>query len=70
MTSILDNAEGTFVVLTNDEGRHSLWPGISAVPEGWTVRFGPAGRPECLDHVEKSWADLRPDRFAKAAQDS
>ncbi|SDT70107.1 MbtH family protein [Actinoplanes derwentensis] len=70
MTSILDNAEGTFVVLTNSEGGHSLWPGISAVPAGWTVRFGPAGRPECLDHVEKSWVALSPDGFAKVTQHS
>ncbi|MDR6323392.1 MbtH family protein [Actinoplanes couchii] len=60
MTKILDDAGSTFVVLTDAEGRHSLWPGLIAVPAGWTTRFGPAGRSECLDHVGRSWTGLRP----------
>ncbi|WP_328744926.1 MbtH family protein [Streptomyces sp. NBC_00285] len=47
-------------VLVNDEGQHSLWPAFAEVPAGWTVAHGPAGRQECLDHVEQNWTDMRP----------
>lgn len=66
VTNLFDNAEGTFVVLTNEEGQHSLWPDFIDVPAGWTVKAGPAGRSECLDHIEKSWTDLRPDSLVNA----
>lgn len=55
-----DDAEGTFVVLVNDEDQHSLWPVNIAVPAGWRVVFGEAGRQECLDYVEANWTDIRP----------
>ena len=59
-TNPFDDENGTFQVLVNDEGQHSLWPSFADVPEGWTVAFGPAGRAECLEHVEQNWTDLRP----------
>jgi MbtH protein len=55
-----DDAEGTFVVLVNDEDQHSLWPVTIAVPAGWRVVFGEASRQECLDYVEANWTDIRP----------
>lgn len=55
-----DDDEGTFLVLVNDEDQHSLWPVFAEVPGGWTARFGPAGRAECLDYVTRHWTDLRP----------
>lgn len=45
-------------VLVNDAGQYSLWPAFAEVPAGWTVTHGPAGRAECLDHVERVWAGL------------
>ncbi|GAA1657810.1 hypothetical protein GCM10009701_13670 [Mycolicibacterium murale] len=47
-------------MLINDEEQHSLWPEFAAVPAGWTVVFGAAGRSECLDYVERNWTDIRP----------
>ncbi|MDH6140208.1 MULTISPECIES: MbtH family protein [Kitasatospora] len=66
MTNPFDDAEGTFLVLVNDEGQHSLWPAFAEVPQGWTITHGPAGRQECLDHVTATWTDMRPASLARA----
>jgi MbtH protein len=55
-----DDPDGRFLVLVNDEGQHSLWPEFASVPAGWTVAFGGADRPSCLDYVNVNWRDLRP----------
>ncbi|RZQ64699.1 MbtH family protein [Amycolatopsis suaedae] len=60
MSNPFDDADGTFLVLVNDEGQHSLWPEFAAVPAGWTTVFGPCPKQECLDYVEANWTDLRP----------
>jgi uncharacterized protein YbdZ (MbtH family) len=60
MTNPFDNEDGSFFVLVNDEGQHSLWPAFAEVPAGWTRVYGEATRQECLDYVEENWTDLRP----------
>jgi MbtH protein len=55
-----DDPKGAFLVLTNDEEQHSLWPGHLAVPAGWHRVHGPDDRQACLDYVEAHWTDLRP----------
>jgi MbtH protein len=60
MTNPFDNESGSFFVLVNDEGQHSLWPAFAEQPLGWTAVHGAASRQECLDYVEKNWTDLRP----------
>lgn len=60
MTHPLDDPDGTFLVLVNDEGQHSLWPQQIGVPEGWSTAHGPASRQDCLDYIEEHWTDLRP----------
>lgn len=60
MTNPFDDADGTFVVLVNDEGQHSLWPSFAAVPDGWTVVHDRADRQACLDYIEANWTDMRP----------
>nr|AGS49786.1 MbtH protein [uncultured bacterium esnapd15] len=60
MTNPFDNEDGSFLVLVNDEGQHSLWPAFAEVPDGWTRVHGEAGRQECLAFVEQNWTDLRP----------
>ncbi|GAA1081472.1 MULTISPECIES: MbtH family protein [Tsukamurella] len=55
-----DEADGAFLVLVNHEDQRSLWPAFAEVPDGWRPVFGPAGRAECLAHVETTWTDLRP----------
>ncbi|MFJ4671481.1 MbtH family protein [Kitasatospora purpeofusca] len=60
MTNPFDNEDGSFFVLVNDEGQHSLWPSFAEVPAGWTVVHGEAARQDCLAYVEENWTDLRP----------
>ena len=45
-------------VLVNEGGQHSLWPSFAEIPAGWTVAYGPAGRTECLDYVERTWTGV------------
>ncbi|ABW15287.1 MULTISPECIES: MbtH family protein [Parafrankia] len=59
-TNPFDDENGTFFVLVNSEGQHSLWPSFAAVPAGWTVVHGEETRQSCLDYVEANWTDLRP----------
>ncbi|MEV4820394.1 MbtH family NRPS accessory protein [Micromonospora sp. NPDC049274] len=58
--NILDNPDGRFFVVVNDEGQHSLWPHALGLPAGWTVTHGPADRVSCLDYVNSTWTDMRP----------
>ena len=60
MTNPFDDADGVFLVLTNTEGQHSLWPQFAAIPPGWVTVFGPQSRQACLDYVETHWTDLCP----------
>lgn len=60
MSNPFENADGTYLVLVNDEGQYSLWPEHIAVPAGWTVAHGPDSRQACVDHVEANWVDMRP----------
>ena len=59
-TNPFENPEGTYLVLVNAEGQHSLWPSFADVPAGWTARFGPDAREACVAYVERHWTDLRP----------
>ncbi|SIO89916.1 MbtH family protein [Nocardiopsis sp. JB363] len=60
MTNPFDDADGTFLVLVNDEEQHSLWPEFAQVPQGWTPVYGPVPRDEALEYVDIHWTDLRP----------
>ncbi|MET0135171.1 MAG: MbtH family protein [Kibdelosporangium sp.] len=68
MTNPFDNNDGTFKVLVNDEGQHSLWPDFADVPAGWTVVHGPESRQSCLDYVEQNWTDMRPKSLINAME--
>lgn len=60
MTNPFEDAEASYVVLTNEEGQHSLWPTFAGVPAGWNVVHGEDSRQACLDYVEENWTDMRP----------
>ena len=60
MNNPFDDDKGSFLVLVNDEGQHSLWPDFAAVPAGWTTTFGPEARAACIDYVDRHWTDMRP----------
>ncbi|GID90933.1 MbtH family protein [Amorphoplanes digitatis] len=60
MTNPFENEDQSYLVLVNDEGQHSLWPGFAEVPAGWTVAHGPGPRDACLGYVDEHWTDMRP----------
>jgi MbtH protein len=60
MTNPFEDEKGTFHVLVNHEGQHSLWPSWKEVPAGWTIVHQSDTRAACLDYVEKNWTDMRP----------
>ncbi|QWF84500.1 MbtH family protein [Amycolatopsis sp. CA-230715] len=66
MTNPFDDPEGTFLVLVNDEGQHSLWPSFAEVPAGWRTVYGPDDREPCLEYVNENWTDMRPKSLIEA----
>lgn len=60
MTSILDNDELRFEVVTNAEGQHSIWPEGWQPPLGWSALGFAGKKPDCLRHIESVWDDMRP----------
>lgn len=60
MPNPFEDENGTFLVVVNDEGQHSLWPEFADVPAGWRIVHGPDGRAACLDYIETNWTDMRP----------
>lgn len=69
MTNPFDDPDGTFLVLVNDEGQHSLWPSFVAVPDGWRTVYGEDTKDGCVAYVEHHWTDLRPHSL-RTAQDA
>lgn len=70
MTNPFDDEDGTFKVLRNNEGQHSLWPIIFDVPAGWEA-VGPTGsRKDCLEWIDANWTDMRPASLIKAMEDN
>ncbi len=61
-----DDPEGSFHVLVNDEGQHSLWPAFADVPAGWTAVVRDSPREACLSYIEQNWTDLRPRSLIEA----
>jgi MbtH protein len=68
MSNPFDDADGTFHVVVNAEGQHSLWPAFAAIPEGWETVYGEADRAACLAYVEESWTDMRPRTLIEATE--
>ncbi|MFE2540549.1 MbtH family protein [Actinacidiphila glaucinigra] len=69
MTNPFEDPTAHYFVLSNEEGQHSLWPVHAGVPDGWEITFGEAPRQDCLDHVERSWADMRPRSLVAAMEE-
>ncbi len=70
MTNPFEDPEGTYRVLVNDEGQHSLWPAFAEVPDGWTVAYDDDTREACLAWVEQHWTDLRPRSLVEATDEA
>lgn len=68
MTNPFEDPNGSYLVLVNDEGQHSLWPEFIDVPAGWTSTKGPDTRAACLEYIEANWTDLRPRSLVAAME--
>lgn len=60
MSNPFDDDSQEFLALRNDEEQYSLWPVGIAVPDGWHVVYGPAARRQVVDHIDRTWTDMRP----------
>ena len=60
VTNPFEDENGTYHVLVNDEGQHSLWPSFIDVPNGWTIVLELNPRATCLEYIERNWTDMRP----------
>jgi len=68
MTNPFENEDGEYIVLINHEEQYSLWPSFREVPAGWTA-VGPRGkRKECLDWIQETWKDMRPNSLRDAME--
>lgn len=65
-----EDPDGTYLVLVNGEGQHSLWPSFVAVPAGWTVALDESSRSACLEYVNANWTDLRPRSLIQSMDDA
>ncbi|HVQ95683.1 MAG TPA: MbtH family protein [Mycobacteriales bacterium] len=66
MTNPFEDADARYLVLTNDEDQHSLWPAFLDPPAGWRTAFGPADRAACVSYVDTTWTDMRPRSLREA----
>lgn len=66
MTNPFEEHDGTYLVLINDEGQHSLWPALIEVPAGWTVAHPSDTRSACLEYINQHWTDMRPQSLIDA----
>jgi len=69
MTNPFERDDVTYLVLTNDEGQHSLWPSFVDIPAGWT-RVATGTRQECFDYSESHWTDMRPASLIRGMENS
>jgi MbtH protein len=68
-TNPFEDEDGTYQVLVNDEGQHSLWPAFADVPAGWRVVFEDNTRKACLEFIEENWTDMRPNSLIAAMRE-
>jgi MbtH protein len=68
-TNPFEDPDGTYLVLVNDEGQHSLWPSFVEVPTGWTVVLSETDRQSALDYVNENWTDMRPKSLIEAMKE-
>lgn len=47
-------------VVINDEEQYSVWFADRELPAGWRAAGFEGTKPECLEHVEQVWTDMRP----------
>lgn len=67
VSNSFEDQDGTFLVLVNDQGQHSLWPVFAERAAGRTVALDEGPRDTALAYVEEHWSDMRPRSLREAA---
>jgi MbtH protein len=49
-----------YMVVVNHEEQYSIWPADDNLPAGWIATGVRGTRADCLDHIGKTWTDMRP----------
>jgi MbtH protein len=63
----LDDEDGRFLVVVNEEEQYALWPEPSRVPLGWRTVAESGSRREALEYIERNWTDMRPASLRRSA---
>jgi MbtH protein len=54
-----DDAQGTFLVVVNDEEQYSVWPEGRPLPAGWREPGTRGPKQDCLTYIDEVSADAR-----------
>jgi MbtH protein len=65
-----DDAQGTYLVVVNDEEQYSIWPEGRAAPAGWREAGRRGPKADCLAYVEEVWTDMRPLSLRRALDET
>ncbi|MFJ9348186.1 MbtH family protein [Streptomyces sp. NPDC101237] len=49
-----------WLVVVNDEEQYSVWAADRSIPQGWRAVGVSGPKEDCLDHIERTWTDMRP----------
>ncbi|MCB9744990.1 MAG: MbtH family NRPS accessory protein [Alphaproteobacteria bacterium] len=60
----------TYLVVLNHEEQYSIWPEHRPVPAGWRAEGKRGSKPDCLQHIDAVWTDMRPLSLRKAMGDA
>ena len=69
MVNAFEDSDGQYLALVNDEGQYSIWPHFIEVPAGWKSVYGPVSRQECVEYIDSTWTDMRPNSLIRAMQE-
>ncbi|GIG92287.1 MbtH family protein [Plantactinospora endophytica] len=69
-TNPFEDGDAAYLVLSNEENQHSLWPAGIEVPAGWTVVNPSDTREASLAYIEENWQDMRPRSLVNVMQDA
>lgn len=59
-----------FKVVVNHEEQYSVWPEERDCPPGWRPEGTVGTREECLEHIDRTWTDMRPLSLRRRMQES
>jgi MbtH protein len=62
MPNPFDDERGSYFVILNTAGQHSIWPDFLTVPKGWRPIHGPVDRSSSIAFIDANWTDLWVDR--------